>query len=81
MVQHRDEQAQLAEVAHRLTTDYPTLSAAIVTEVVNDLHSRFNDARLRDYIPMLVERSARTALNELSVSYEDMPSVRRAQIS
>lgn len=81
MAKNLDEQAQLAEVVHRLTSDYPTLSPAIVSEVVKDLHSRFNGARLREYIPMLVERNARTALSELSVSYEDMPKVSRAQIS
>lgn len=73
MVKHLDEQAQLAEVVQRLTIDYPSVAPTAVIEVVNDLHARFNGARLREYVPMLVERSARTALAELSVSYEDMP--------
>lgn len=79
MVKHLDEQAQLAEVVQRLTIDYPNVAPTAVIEVVNELHARFNGARLREYVPMLVERNARTALAELSVSYEDMPPPKVAQ--
>lgn len=64
-----DEQAQLAEVIERLTASHPSLPPATVAEVVGELHARFNGARIREFVPLFVERNAHRALGELSVSY------------
>lgn len=69
MVKTLDERTQLAEVAERLAARYPAVPQATIGEVVDDLHARFNGARLREFVPMFVERNARRALDELSVSY------------
>ena len=75
MVVHSlDEHAQLAELIERLTATYPTLSEATIAEVVHDLHARFNGARLRDFVPLFVERNAHRALTELSVPYDEVVS-------
>jgi hypothetical protein len=37
-----------------------------VAEVVNDRYARFADRPIRDYIPLFVERAARTELAQLS---------------
>ena len=64
-----DEQALLAHVVNRLTGNYPMVSPDVIAEVVDELHATFNGAPVRDYVPLFVERKARTALEELSVSY------------
>jgi len=64
-----DEQTQLSEVVDRLVLRYPTLAPATITEVVEELHARFNGARIREFVPLFVERRADTALAELDVSY------------
>ncbi|MCX2933128.1 hypothetical protein ORI20_22925 [Mycobacterium sp. CVI_P3] len=70
MAKALDEQAQLGEVIERLALSYPTLSASTIAEVVGELHARFNGARIREYVPLFVERRAHTALTELNVSYD-----------
>jgi len=46
---------------------YPTLPGDTVVEVVNDMRAAFNGSRIRDYVPLFVERRARAALTELAV--------------
>ena len=69
MVKSMDEQAVLGEVVERLAGRYPTLSPETITEVFHDLHARSDGATIREFVPLFVERNARTALTELSVSY------------
>jgi hypothetical protein len=69
MVKSLDERTQLAEIVERLCAAYPTVTPTTVAEVVNELHARFRGAPVREYIPLFVERDARLALDELSVSY------------
>lgn len=68
------EQRQLDEVIERLTRCYPEVPPETVTDVVNELHTRFAGARVRDFVPLFVERRANTALEELAVSYDGMLS-------
>ncbi|WP_431236078.1 three-helix bundle dimerization domain-containing protein (plasmid) [Mycolicibacterium psychrotolerans] len=69
MVKSLDERTQLDEIVERLSAAYPTMTAAAIAEVVTDLHARFRGAPVREFIPLFVERDARHALDELSVSY------------
>jgi hypothetical protein len=69
MVKAMDEQARLDEVVQRLANRYPSLSPDTINEVVHDLHSRFDGALIREFVPLFVERRAHSALAELSVSY------------
>jgi hypothetical protein len=68
------EQRQLNEAVERLTRRYPEVRPETVSEVVNELHSRFAGARVRDFVPLFVERRANAALEELSVSYDSLLS-------
>jgi hypothetical protein len=52
------EQTIMAQVADRLTSKYPTIPAETVTAVVRGVHARFDGRPVREYIPLLVERSA-----------------------
>lgn len=62
------EQTVIAQLVVRLTSRYPTISESTVASVVRDVHSRFEGRPLRDYIPLLVERNARSELERLQVT-------------
>ena len=62
------EQTIIDQLVERLTSRYPTVEAATVSTVVRDIHSRFEGRPLRDYVPLFVERNARTELDRLGLS-------------
>jgi hypothetical protein len=57
------EQTIIDELVARLTSRYPNVPAATVSTVVWDIHSRFDGSRLRDFVPLLVERNAKKELD------------------
>jgi hypothetical protein len=59
------EQTVIEQLVARLTHRYPTISESTVASVVRDVHARFDGRPLRDYIPLLVERNARSQLDRL----------------
>ena len=75
MIKAMSEQTLLSDIVARLIRSFPTVPPAVVAEVVNELHVKFDGARLRDYVPLFVERNARTALAELAVWDDPAPPV------
>jgi hypothetical protein len=69
VVKLMDEQTQLQELVGRLSARYPSVPPATISEVVQQQHSRFTGAPIREFVPLFVERQAHTALTELSVPY------------
>jgi hypothetical protein len=59
------EQAIIDQIVARLTRRYPSVSASTVSTVVHDVHSRYDDRPVRDFVPLLVERNAKSELNRL----------------
>jgi hypothetical protein len=59
------EQTVIDQVVVRLTDRYPTISETTVSAVVHDVHSKFEGRPLRDFVPLLVERHAKTELDRL----------------
>jgi hypothetical protein len=57
----RDEHRELEQVRSRLIERFPQVPAETVQLTVHDVHSKF-DGRIRDYVPILVEREARNRL-------------------
>ena len=55
------EMDQLGEVERRMVAKYPDLPQ--VSQVIAQAHNRFADCRIRDFVPLLVERRARTELS------------------
>jgi hypothetical protein len=74
MVKTMDEQVQLDEVVERLSGRFPSVSPVTVADVVRELHATFVGAPLREFVPLFVERKAKSALAELYVSYEELPT-------
>jgi hypothetical protein len=67
MLTASSEETRITEVVDRLTASYPTLSADAIAAVVNEMRAAFTHSRVREYVPLFVERRARSALTELAV--------------
>lgn len=62
------EQTVIDQVVERLADTYPSIEAATVSSVVYDIHARYDGRPLRDYVPLFVERNARTELERLGAT-------------
>jgi hypothetical protein len=67
MVITGNEEDRFTELVERLKTSYPDLSDDIVAKVVDNGRDAFAGSRIREFVPLFVERRARNALAELSV--------------
>ncbi|RZL77885.1 MAG: hypothetical protein EOP32_23585 [Rhodococcus sp. (in: high G+C Gram-positive bacteria)] len=54
-----DEMLQLEQVIARLITRYPSIPPADIENTVRNMHKRFVNGRVRDFVPLLVEKAAR----------------------
>lgn len=61
------EQTVIDQIVTRLKSSYPTISESTVATVVHDVHARYDGRPLRDFVPLLVERGAKSALDQLGV--------------
>ena len=57
-----DEVTQIAEVIARMVETYHDRPTADVAQVVQTLHAGFDNAKIREFVPLLVEREARAVL-------------------
>ncbi|KUI04855.1 three-helix bundle dimerization domain-containing protein [Mycobacterium sp. IS-3022] len=62
------EQQILEQIAVRLTGTYPGVPVDAVSRLVHEQHARFEGSRIRDFVPLFVERHARAELNKVSSS-------------
>jgi hypothetical protein len=60
-----DERDRVAEVVQRLRERYPTLPADRVEGAVRQAHRELDSARVRDFVPVLVEKRARDLLRQI----------------
>ncbi|WJL95640.1 hypothetical protein QSU92_17290 [Microbacterium sp. ET2] len=59
-----DEDVVFAEIADRLRERYPQASPVDIEAALGRAREHFHDARVRDFIPVLVEREARAVLDQ-----------------
>jgi hypothetical protein len=67
------EQTVIEQLVERLTSRYPAIAQSIVASVVINTHARFDDRPVRDFIPLLVERNAKSELDRLATAGSAMP--------
>ena len=60
-----DEPQAIEHVRTRLTERFPDLPPETVSLTVQSIHGQF-DGRIHDYVPILVEREARSRLEAMS---------------
>ena len=58
-VDRAEEQRQIAHVVDRLTEAFPYVPDHVITETVDAALRRFDQARIREFVPLFVERSCR----------------------
>lgn len=61
------EEGLLAEIERRLLDEFPGVTPADVAAVVRQAHARFDSSRVRDFIPLFVEKHARRELAQRGV--------------
>jgi hypothetical protein len=61
------EQQIIDQVAQRLAGMYPSVPADTVARIVHERYAVFDGSRIRDFVPMFVEKRARAQLAALAV--------------
>ncbi|HWF71066.1 MAG TPA: hypothetical protein VG187_16160 [Mycobacterium sp.] len=70
-----EERALIGDVERRLAKKYAALPEDQIAAVVRHAYAQFQSSRVRDFIPLLVERRADEDLEELSVLRPDLAAV------
>jgi hypothetical protein len=71
----KTEAQAIAAVVDRLAKRFPDEPRSVIEDAVAQEHSLFDEGRIRDYIPILVERGAKLRLvqRQLTVDYSYAP--------
>lgn len=59
-----EEKRAIGNVVERLQNDFKHLSTDRVVTTVREVHERYTTARVRDFVPLFVERHATDELNQ-----------------
>lgn len=59
------EDSLIQDVERRMVDRYGDVPAVEVIAMVRQAHSRFADSRVRDFVPLLVERQTRRQLSSM----------------
>ena len=60
------EETLLADIERRLVDEFPYVSSRVVDTLIRKEHARFDASRIRDFVPLLVEKRARLELKHAS---------------
>ncbi len=58
----KDEATHIAEIVARLAVKHPDASTTDIAWIVLNLFAGYDNAKIRDFVPLLVEREARDVL-------------------
>lgn len=73
-----DELLQVEQVIERLINRYPSISPTHIEHAVHVVHQRFAESRIRDFVPLLVEKAARREIvGRLAVAEPMIPTLYR----
>ena len=59
-----DETQAIDQVIDRLSQRFPSLERAHIANVVQDEHEQLEEGRVRDFVPVLVEKAAKNRLKK-----------------
>jgi len=65
------ERIAIDHVAQRLSARFPTVDPVVVARVVHDAHRRYEVHPTREFVPILVEDTARDTLSVLPATSRD----------
>jgi hypothetical protein len=60
-----DERVMVKEVERRLADSHTEISAERINSIVEGAYAQFEHSRIRDFVPLFVERRARAELARL----------------
>ena len=66
LAQEAHDVREIDEVVERLQVRFPDLEQERIRAAVTDAHRAFDGKPIRDFVPVFVERTARTTLNAIS---------------
>ncbi len=58
------EEQSVAAVIERLSEQFPQVDRSNLETLVQQMHAQFSGASIRDYVPVLVEHSAKDRLRQ-----------------
>nr|WP_063000176.1 hypothetical protein [Nocardia mikamii] len=58
-----EELIQVEQVIERLIASHPSVPPGDIELIVRGIHKRFSEARVHDFVPLLVEKAARQAIS------------------
>jgi len=58
-VERAEERRQIDQIVDRLTELFPYVPDHVISDTVDSAHQRFDGARIREFVPLFVERSCR----------------------
>jgi hypothetical protein len=64
MLSPDDETRAVSEVTQRLVAIFPAVAPDVVQHAVHVTHERFEGSPIRDFVPVLVERIAKSNLKD-----------------
>ena len=56
------EETLVADIERRLVDEFPYFPPVVVDSLIRKEHARFEASRIRDFVPLLVEKRARREL-------------------
>lgn len=62
--QREEEMEAVLHAVHRLSEKYPEVAEDAIRAVAVEEFARYDDAHVRDFVPVLVERAVSTRLRE-----------------
>lgn len=63
-----DEQQGVQQVVDRLAERFPDVDRARIAEIVDEEHHTFDGRKVRDFVPVLVEKSAKRRVKALAAN-------------
>lgn len=61
-VSELSERAALAQIEHRLRVEFPDAAPGVIDAAVTQAHAEFDSSRIREFVPLFVEKHARQQL-------------------
>ena len=74
MERAENEDAAVEHVAERLAEKFPEVPAEVIEDTVTEIHDSFDDAHVRDFVPVIVEHEAKGKLREVNDAESHAPS-------
>jgi len=62
LVSELSERQALAQIEHRLRIEFPNAAPGTIDAAVAQAHAEFDSSRIREFVPLFVEKHARQQL-------------------